>query len=163
MIGEAESNSVKDASTGQSPGIARTGKASAIARCLRRALFQTPYGILDKSIRSPHSPPKDEWQVVISRDSDGNLKSQFLQMNGDGALVTAARLGADTPDRMLGLAKRREPHGRWDHCQLGGTWHGHRSPRRACCFRYRPEPGEGPAQLRGDFFIFHDPALGMRT
>jgi hypothetical protein len=36
----------KDASTGQSPRIARAGAAGAIARCLRRAFFRTPYGIL---------------------------------------------------------------------------------------------------------------------
>jgi hypothetical protein len=51
-----------------------------------------------------------------------DLESSRPQMSDDGALVTAAGFDADTPDCMLGLAKRREPHGRWDHCQLGGTW-----------------------------------------
>jgi hypothetical protein len=37
----------KDASTGQSPRIARAGKTGAIARCLQRAFFRTPYGVLD--------------------------------------------------------------------------------------------------------------------
>jgi hypothetical protein len=36
--------------------------------------------ILDRSIRSPNSPPRDEWQVTISRDSARNLKSQLLQL-----------------------------------------------------------------------------------
>jgi hypothetical protein len=38
---------VKDASTVQSPWIARAGGAGASACCLRRAFFKTPYGILD--------------------------------------------------------------------------------------------------------------------
>jgi hypothetical protein len=41
IIGEVDSDVVKDASTGQSPWIARAGAAGAIAGCLRRAFFRT--------------------------------------------------------------------------------------------------------------------------
>ena len=58
---------------------------------------------------------------------DDDLESFHPQLGNYGAFVTAPGYDANPPGCMLGLAKQREPHGhgRWDHCQLGGTRHGH--------------------------------------
>ena len=57
---------------------ARAGAAGAIARCLRRAFFRTPYGILANIDPLAKLGPCDEWQGAISRDSARNLKSSLL-------------------------------------------------------------------------------------
>jgi hypothetical protein len=54
---------------------------------------------------------------------DDDLESFHPQLGNNGAFVTTAGFDADPPGCMR--AKQREPHGRWDHCQLGGTRHGH--------------------------------------
>ena len=37
--------------------------------------------IIDKSGRSPHSPPRDEWHAAISADSVSQIKSRLLHIN----------------------------------------------------------------------------------
>jgi hypothetical protein len=54
-----------------------------------------------------------------------DLESFHPQLGNYGAFVTAPGFNANPLGCMRGLAKQREPHGRWDHCQLGGTRHGH--------------------------------------
>ncbi len=73
--------------------------------------------------------PCDEWRNLTLTDGSNpnfydDLESFHPRLGNYDAFVTAAGFDADTPDCMLGLAKRREPHGRWDHYQLGGTRHG---------------------------------------
>ncbi len=70
-------------------------RTRAIARCLRRAFFRTPYGSrrrsrcltsLTTAIRSPNSPPRDEWQDTGSSGSVRQFISRRIYLMFTGII-----------------------------------------------------------------------------